>query len=528
MRPAQTSVWPLYPPGSAPPEGLLPDIIVDERQLVHDRMHVCVNMPDGWQVMRVLRVGIATPNVGLGDLRLEGRNVADCDISNDVVEQIVSLDDSGSHERRRQLPQVSIEFHQAHLHFHLRDWASLRLVRPTPGVCENLRSRPRSCVVRESQKLSFCIRDSRVFDGAIGPQQGRYNLWCQLDADGVARMGIQRGWSDVYGRGLFGQVVNTSGLSGTYWLEAEVNPAGTVEEADPGNNVVRVPVTFSTPQACVLGSAGYACADPGVCTDHDCTRTTPSECCPRSNNPHCELCKDYFCLQDPTSVACLGPCGVDCEPTVECQSVPGMRCPTDTPTRTPTAPTPTPTLTRTPTPTGPTRTPTSTPPTPRLPDLAVLIPDVESDPGQRVPLDVYLAGGRRTVGGLQFDLLLPQAAVASLNLGETSSDCVLPAELTATHRLRAAHAPDRPVAGFDRVRVLVLDGNVTDTDYSPTDTLADGVVVRCWLPVLSNAQRGRYPLRIDRPRAGDVRGTPLWPMPGRSSLWVGGCTGSCC
>ncbi|GBD24791.1 hypothetical protein HRbin30_00104 [bacterium HR30] len=188
----------------------------------------------------------------------------------------------------------------------------------------------------------------------------------------------------------------------------------------------------------------------------------------------------------------------------------------------------TPTRTPTRTPTGPTRTPTSTPPTPRLPGLAVLIPDVESEPGHRVPLDIYLAGGERTVGGLQFDLLLPQAAVASLNLGETSSDCVLPAELTATHRLRAAHAPDRPVTGFDRVRVLVLDGNVTDTDYSPTDTLADGVVVRCWLTVLSNAQRGRYPLRIDRPRAGDVRGTSLWPMPGRSSLWVGGCTGSCC
>ncbi len=158
VRTAETSVRPLYPPGSAPPEGLLPDIIVDERPLVHDRENVCVDMPHGWQVMHVLRVGIATPNVGLGDLRFEGRNVADCDMTNDIVEQIVSLDHSGSRERCRQLPRRSIEFHQAHRHFHLRDWASVRLLRPTPWDMRQPQVAP--SVVRgsgvEETKLLHC------------------------------------------------------------------------------------------------------------------------------------------------------------------------------------------------------------------------------------------------------------------------------------------------------------------------------------------------------------------------------------
>lgn len=532
VRRAETSVWPLYPEGTTPSEGLLPDIALDERQMVIDRQHVCVNMPDGWLSMRVLQVGIATPNAGLGDLRLEGRNVADCGESNDVMEQIVSLDATGNRERRRQLPPGSIEPHLAHGHFHLRDWARFRLLRPTPGVCDNVKSRPQSCVVRESKKLSFCIIDSQLFDGAIGPSDRRFPH-CEMQADGVVRMGIQRGWSDVYGSGLFGQLIETTGLSGTYWLEAEANLGGAVEEVDSGNNIVRVPVRFSTPQACVLDAGQYRCAHPalGECSDLDCRVTSPVEGCSLSaNGQDCQLCKDSFCLRDQASEACLGPCGVNCPPETDCRSVPVTACPTNSPTRTPTARTPTPTRTptRTPTPTGPTRTPTSTPPTPRLPGLAVLIPDVEGQPGQRVPLDVHLTGSAGIVGGLQLDLLLPQAAVASLDLSETASDCELTAAFTATHRMHAAHAPDRAVAGFDRVRLLVVDHNVTQDHYTTTDTLSDGVVVRCWLTILSNAQRGSYPLRIDRPRAGDVRGTSLWPFPGRSTLYVGGCTGSCC
>ncbi|MCX8073270.1 MAG: lysyl oxidase family protein [Candidatus Binatia bacterium] len=309
-----------------PPEGILPDIIVDERQMVSDRRHICVGMPDGWGDIRVLRLGIATPNVGLGDLRLEGSNVEDCDTSNDRVEQWIALDQEQSSFRRRALPPASIEHHPAHNHFHLRNWPRFRLVKPTPGVCDRVNSRPQSCVVRESEKLSFCIRDTQTFDREIGPPDRRFTD-CELQADGLVHMGIQRGWSDVYDSGLFGQLIETTGLSGTYRLEAEANLDGAIEEEDRTNNVVRVPVTFSTPQACVRTTSSWQCgASASACKNLDCRSVSP-DCCPCSGpggrcqsgdefSP-CGRCKDYFSLQDPNSVACLGVCGT-CPADAEC------------------------------------------------------------------------------------------------------------------------------------------------------------------------------------------------------------------
>jgi hypothetical protein len=548
VRDAASATWSLYAQGMSPSEGLLPDIIVDERWLRRDLTHVCVDMPESYMDLRALRLSLGTPNVGLGDLRLEGVNVADCDASNDVVEQWIALDPAESAFRRRPLPAGSLEPHPAHGHFHLRDWARFRLVRPTPGLCDDPKSRPPSCVVRESGKLSFCIMDSDGFDYEIGPSNRRFST-CNIQGDGVVRMGIQRGWSDVYGLGLFGQFIETTGLSGSYWLEAEANLSGAIEEADLANNWARIPVAFSTPQACVQRAAGWECAvrppptgtgtpTPGACQELDCRNVSP-DCCPCRGECSldnfdwtCWYCKDYFCLRDPSSVACLGPCGT-CPVESQCSETHGgavTPCASQTPTRTPTAPTRTPTVTptRTRTPTGATPTPTPTPPTPRIPGLAVLIPDIEGQPGQRVLLEIYLAGSAGLVGGLQFDLLVPQAALGALNLSPEASDCSLTGTFSSTHRLRAAYAPDRPLAGFDRVRFLVVDRNVTELPYDDTATLSDGVVVRCWFSILTNAQRGPYPLRIDRARAGDVRGTPLWPIPGRSTLWVGGCSGTCC
>lgn len=102
---------------------------------------------------------------------------------------------------------------------------------------------------------------------------------------------------------------------------------------------------------------------------------------------------------------------------------------------------PTRTASPTRTPTGPTRTPTAAPPPARIPGLAVPILDVSGSNGERVTVEAYLVGSGGKVGGLEFDLLLLQAAVAPVAVSEQSADSVLQAAFLSTHRLPLVAPP---------------------------------------------------------------------------------------
>lgn len=529
-RPVADVELPLWPTGSSPAHDLLPDFVVHERHMQSDWSVECADMPAGMRDLRVLRVGLSTPNVGQGDLRVEGFNLNNCEAADDVVEQVIAQSDGGT-PRRLPLPAGSMAHHPAHAHVHFSDWAHLRVVAPTPGLCDRLAERPSTCILRQSNKLSFCLLDYRLFDGELESGR-RYRRCGQIQ-------GISTGWTDVYESGLFGQFIDVDTLPrGSYWIEAEANVGGLLAEETTDNNVGRVRLSLGAAQECTrLATDEWVCraptptpppaptpsptTGPGTCWNVDCRNVAP-DCCPASCDDNdcsrlCRRCKDYFCLLDPNSVACLGGCHT-CPPNVVCNpGHPVTPCPrlTFTPTSTATA-TP-----RTPV---PTRTPTSTPPTPRLPMLAVLIPDIPGQPGESVPLEFVLAGGQNRVGGLQWDLLVPANAVAAPD----PASCTVHPSLSATHRVFASLPADHSLPGFHRLRVMVADHNLTEPSYDPTQSIGDGTVATCSLAILSNAARGNYPLRIERARAGDERGTELWPLPGRSTLRVGGCSGSCC
>src|SRR5207247_578097 len=88
-------------------------------------------------------------------------------------------------------------------------------------------------IVASGQKVSFCLLDSRKYDGSLpgAPNSDQYNTCGQLQ-------GISVGWADVYNSRLANQWIDITDVpEGTYWLESEVDPSNRILESDETNNV---------------------------------------------------------------------------------------------------------------------------------------------------------------------------------------------------------------------------------------------------------------------------------------------------
>ena len=110
-----------------------------------------------------------------------------------------------------------------HGHHHLNDFAEYRLL-DTNGV-----------QVAVGNKVGFCLLDFYPWDPNAAPG---YVFDCDYQ-------GIQRGWADIYISALPCQWIDITGLpGGTYILELEVDPQNVIAEADEGNNVTQVLVSF--------------------------------------------------------------------------------------------------------------------------------------------------------------------------------------------------------------------------------------------------------------------------------------------
>ncbi len=118
------------------------------------------------------------------------------------------------------------EYQACHDHHHFLGFARYRLL--------NARNEP----VASGRKVSFCLEDVRPWSPFAAPT-ARYSCHFQ---------GIQTGWSDIYDAGLPGQWIDITGVPpGDYMLEVTVNPDGLIEEEEPLNNTVRVPVEIGGP-----------------------------------------------------------------------------------------------------------------------------------------------------------------------------------------------------------------------------------------------------------------------------------------
>lgn len=228
----------------------LPDIFVDPREL-EDHEFQCVQMPSVYtpastKINRVgLRVSVGTANVGNGKFHLSQTG------PNTVIQKV---DRSDGSETFLYLPNVSFLFHASHNHFHIKDWAVLRLL-DQAGACANpMGIRPMWCDLAEGEKISFCAVNYDRFDDEIATL---YPDALELDysCNDPTLQGVSPGWKDTYRSHLVGQAIvlgdpgsSSMPLPGPYRLEAEWDPAGNFlahNEIDKNNN--RAQITLQVP-----------------------------------------------------------------------------------------------------------------------------------------------------------------------------------------------------------------------------------------------------------------------------------------
>ncbi len=114
-------------------------------------------------------------------------------------------------------------------------------------------------------KNGFCLLDSlRYINDPNVPTSPAYNCGNQ---------GLQRGWSDVYTRGLDCQWIDVTNVpDGTYTLRVTVNPDKVIPEVDYDNNAASVQVAVNEPSGVPHRPDGFFVPGSLVTTEHDGTR----------------------------------------------------------------------------------------------------------------------------------------------------------------------------------------------------------------------------------------------------------------
>ena len=120
----------------------------------------------------------------------------------------------------------SLEYHNAHAHWHFQDFARYELRRVTDGG-----------VVAVSDKVSFCMMDSAPTNNASSRSlDARFGYPLYYGCD-LGTQGISAGWSDIYSSDLPGQQLSVTGLAdGQYDLVIVADPAGLILETNDSDN----------------------------------------------------------------------------------------------------------------------------------------------------------------------------------------------------------------------------------------------------------------------------------------------------
>lgn len=200
---------------------LYPDLITSQAYLFDNRIDTS-SIPG----KKLLRFANSTPNIGRGKLELRGGNIRE-DNNIEVYQRIYAT--NGLHTSR--LAGI-FEYHPEHEHTHFNDYAKYRL-RQIVGLSGL------GQVIAESEKISFCIRDSSIYNFRLS----HFRPWAKYKTCGTGVQGISVGWMDVYGKELPGQWIDVTNLAtGRYWLESIVDPDNRIKESNEANNTARIQV----------------------------------------------------------------------------------------------------------------------------------------------------------------------------------------------------------------------------------------------------------------------------------------------
>lgn len=228
-------------PTSAHP--LWPDLIVDVRSLAgHD---IGVQFPGLLcPSSRCLVFGLNIANVANGPFELTSSTASPTIITQTITQS------SG--------PPVNVAISGGSMIFVTDDgWHVDRLARISlrgpivSGVCDTEPTAD-ACPAVITKFKQICLAGTAgIFDAAYGgtlAQQAPLTCWANgvpAPISGVLHTGLARGFAEFYSIGNSENFLDVASLaSGAYWLEAEVNPDGTYQEADRSNNIARVQVNL--------------------------------------------------------------------------------------------------------------------------------------------------------------------------------------------------------------------------------------------------------------------------------------------
>lgn len=221
-------------------EALLPDLIAWKAAgaFMYDAQVV---IRDG---RRRLQFSSAFANVGRGPFELRAEVRAD---GTTTAYQRVYNDDGTYTETL--VGTFVFEGHGDHNHFHFAQFAAYRLRTVASGGGLGAQ-------VAASRKVGFAMWDVSEYDLRMpgAPQRAVYERPAGQED---LKQGISVGWADIYGRDLWDQDIDVTGLAdGEYWLENEMDPERRLRDADPGNNVARIRIRLEGLQVAFLPEGG--------------------------------------------------------------------------------------------------------------------------------------------------------------------------------------------------------------------------------------------------------------------------------
>jgi hypothetical protein len=187
---------------------------------------------DGAGARLLLRLDGYVHNRGPGPLEIRGSSPSGGvpNVMGTVRQRV--YDDAGDPQDilRSPAPSLLYETNDEHLHWHLMH-----------AMRYSLWSDDRSLEVAPVQKVGFCLVDSERVEAPSGDRArytSRTHNFCGRLAPRAANvfMGVSAGWRDVYGSGLAFQWVDISDVApGRYWLRADADPGGVIQETNEEN-----------------------------------------------------------------------------------------------------------------------------------------------------------------------------------------------------------------------------------------------------------------------------------------------------
>jgi Lysyl oxidase len=166
-------------------------------------------------------------NSGDGALEIRGSGPSNDSMTN-VVQRI--YDSAGGFVDHPSGARLWFETTDGHDHWHLMD-----------AMRYSLWSADRSVEVAPAQKVGFCLLDSQRIE-ANGPVSGAYPVpngnFCGRGDPNRPEvvMGVSAGWRDIYNSSLPFQWVDISDTQpGSYWLRADADPDGVIQERNETN-----------------------------------------------------------------------------------------------------------------------------------------------------------------------------------------------------------------------------------------------------------------------------------------------------